>query len=114
MSEDHNAHAGQGPVLLDIGADVGALIVIAPVSLVGEEIEARRIDQPAPDHLPHAEVLGRRTPNGITHCAVLGELAEGDYELSRRPDGPVAMQVRVDGGRVREVRWPTAFLDPHA
>src|SRR4051794_36596730 len=34
-----NPHAGQGSVVLDIGGDVGALIVSAPPALAGEEIE---------------------------------------------------------------------------
>ncbi len=37
MSE--NPHAGQGSVLLDIGGDVGALVVAMPPSMVGTEIE---------------------------------------------------------------------------
>ena len=48
MSHDHhgehghsheNPHAGQGAVLLDIGGDVGALVVTMPRSTVGEEVE---------------------------------------------------------------------------
>ena len=37
MSE--NPFAGQGAVLLDIGGDVGALVVTMPPSMVGAEIE---------------------------------------------------------------------------
>ena len=39
MSE--NPYAGQGPVLLDIGGDVGALIVEMPAELEGLEVEIR-------------------------------------------------------------------------
>jgi hypothetical protein len=44
-----NPHAGQGMVVLDIGGDVGALVVAAPAGLAGAEIEicpagARRQD----------------------------------------------------------------------
>ncbi len=34
-----NPDAGQGMVLLDIGGDVGALIVVMPAELVGHEVE---------------------------------------------------------------------------
>jgi hypothetical protein len=34
-----NPHAGQGMVVLDIGGDIGALIVTAPAELAGAEIE---------------------------------------------------------------------------
>lgn len=46
MSED-NSHAGQGPVLLDIGGEIGAVIVRMPASLNGCEVEARPVAGPA-------------------------------------------------------------------
>jgi len=106
MSEDHNRHAGQGPVLLDIGGDVGALIVLAPASLAGQEIEIRPVGRPAPAHLPHVAVLGRPTAQGIRHSAVFGELTEGTYELYPRPNGPVALRVTITGGEVCQAQWP--------
>jgi hypothetical protein len=42
-TESHNAFAGQGPVVLDIGGDVGALIVAMPASLDGVEVEIRPV-----------------------------------------------------------------------
>jgi hypothetical protein len=39
--EEQNAFAGQGAVLLDIGGDVGALVVHMPAELAGVEIEIR-------------------------------------------------------------------------
>jgi hypothetical protein len=101
-----NAHAGHGPVMLDIGGDVGALVVTAPAALDGQEIEIRPIDRPAPEHLPHVAVLPRRTPNGIQHSAVFAGLAAGSYELYRRPDGPVALSVTVIGSEVCQAHWP--------
>ncbi|MDQ2836639.1 MAG: hypothetical protein M3Y42_03245 [Actinomycetota bacterium] len=40
---EDNSHAGQGPVVLDIGGDIGALILAVPAALVGVEIEARPV-----------------------------------------------------------------------
>ncbi|MGI8668025.1 MAG: hypothetical protein ACR2N4_18670 [Jatrophihabitans sp.] len=42
MPED-NSHAGQGPVMLDIGDDIGALILSMPAVLADCEVEARPI-----------------------------------------------------------------------
>ena len=36
-----NPYAGQGPVLLDIGGDVGALVVVMPAHSEGLEVELR-------------------------------------------------------------------------
>jgi hypothetical protein len=106
MTEDHNRHAGQGAVMLDIGGDVGALVVIAPAELAGVEIEARSSTAPAWEHAPHAAVLGRPTANGTVHSLVLGSLHAGDYELRRLPDGAPELHATVTGGEVTEVRWP--------
>jgi hypothetical protein len=42
MTED-NSHAGQGAVLLDIGGDVGALVVVMPAAMEGLEVEIRPV-----------------------------------------------------------------------
>lgn len=39
MSNAENPDSGQGMVVLDIGGDIGALVVAAPSALLGEEIE---------------------------------------------------------------------------
>jgi hypothetical protein len=39
MSTVENPHAGQGMVVLDIGGDIGALVVPAPATMSGLEIE---------------------------------------------------------------------------
>jgi len=39
-----NPHAGQGSVVLDIGGDVGALVVTMPAELEGVEVEINSID----------------------------------------------------------------------
>src|SRR5262249_8568252 len=42
-SHPENPHAGQGPVVLDIGLDVGALVVGMPESMADMEIEIRPV-----------------------------------------------------------------------
>ena len=39
-AEVENPFAGQGAVLLDIGGDVGALVVTTPAEMVGVEVES--------------------------------------------------------------------------
>ena len=110
--EDHSS-AGQGPVLLDIGGDIGALIVTMPAALQGAEIEIRPLDGPARhDHLRHVGVLGRPVAGGVRHCAVFGEVREGSYELYLRSDGEVRLRVAVRGGAVTEAVWPDSRMDP--
>lgn len=105
--EAHNAHAGQGPVLLDIGEDIGALVLTMPAELAGSEVEARPVARmPAGHHLPHVGVLARSMAGRVSYSAVFGELAQGTYELYLRPAGPVALTVRVNGGEVTEAGWP--------
>lgn len=126
-----NPHAGQGPVLLDIGGDVGALVVTMPASLDGVEVEIRPVGGSStrdhdhdhdrghgqdPDHhhghdhdhghLIHVAVVSRPVAGTIVPSLVFPELVEGDYELYRRPAGPVELTVTVVGGEVTEAGWP--------
>lgn len=117
---EDNRHAGQGPVMLDIGGDVGAVILSMPAELIGQEVEARPLSGPAlaahqphehdghqhSHHLTHVGVVARPGPDGPTATAVFGELVEGSYELYLRPDGPVALTVAVLGGEVSSANWP--------
>jgi hypothetical protein len=131
-----NPHAGQGSVLLDIGGDVGALVVIMPPAMEGVEVEINRIDVDLRDHgdhhehdhdgphehehddggrhvhhephRPHVAVVARPVEAGVIHSLVFPELAEGRYELYRRPAEPVELTVSVRGGEVTEATWPGA------
>ena len=128
--EHHNTFAGQGSVLLDIGGDIGALIVTMPADMVGVEIEIRSVvshnKQPGEHshhlddrhphghddgqlhrpHHPHVAVVGRPTANGIAYTAVFPDLVEGTYELQEKLGGPVRLQARVTGGQVQDATWP--------
>jgi hypothetical protein len=113
-----NPHAGKGSsVLLDIGGDVGALVIGLPSTLEGEEIELRPVghspfehrhgDGHAHSHLPHVAVVPRPSPEGETiYSAVFYEVPQGRYELYVRPDGPVRLTVDVTGGEVTSADWP--------
>ena len=114
MSEAHthvaveeNPFAGQGAVLLDIGGDIGAMVVEMPADMVGVEIEVRPVghhDDHA--HHPHVAVVDRRAPDGTVPSLVFAELAEGAYELTAKGGGPVQATAVVRGSEVTQLTWP--------
>lgn len=114
---EDNSHAGRGAVLLDIGGDVGALVVVTPAALAGVEVEARPVGpgrhrhdhdhDHRHGHLEHVAVLPRPVPaGGLVHSAVFPALPAGRYELYERPAGPVRLTVEVTGGAVTDAVWP--------
>lgn len=126
-----NPHAGQGSVLLDIGGDIGALVVSMPPAMEGLEVEIRPIGGPAHalshvdqqphgvlahshaevhdhPHLLHVAVVARPVADGVAHSLVFPELTDGVYELYERPAGPVELTVTVRGGEVTTAEWPAA------
>ncbi|MET9272038.1 hypothetical protein [Kribbella sp. NPDC003557] len=129
MTGVENPHAGRGSsVLLDIGGDIGALVVRMPAELDGQEIELRPAghttvagshhghghghgDGHGDGHghgaLPHVAVVPRPSPAGeVVHSAVFFEVPQGRYELYVRPAGPVRLTADVVGGAVTEADWP--------
>ena len=119
VAEPENAWAGQGAVLLDIGGDVGALVVAMPRELVGVEVEIRPLDGQARAHvhgdghahdhahLAHVAAVARPVGDGYQPSLVFGELEAGGYELFEKgcPDR-VALRVDVTGGEVTSESWP--------
>ena len=114
---EDNSHAGQGSVLLDIGGDVGALVVYAPAAMDGVELEiapagATRGTTGAHDahdhHYPHVAVLARPTPTGARHAAVFGSLAAGRYEVYEKLGAVARLPAEVRGGEVTQLDWAAA------
>ena len=108
MTDEHS-HAGQGPVLLDIGGHIGALIITMPASLDGSEVGIRPMDTGAKhrvDERRHVGVVARRASGRLVHSAVFADLAEGRYELYERPFGAVRLRVSICGGAITHALWP--------
>ena len=101
-----NPFAGQGSVLLDIGDDIGALVVSMPASMVGVEIDVRPAGADLDGHFPHVAVVARPVGDELLPSLVYGDLAEGSYELYEKGGGPVRLTVAVRGGAVTEAEWP--------
>jgi hypothetical protein len=118
-----NAWAGQGAVLLDIGDDVGALVVSMPESMVGAEVEIRPLRRLAAtpaygpgghhhrgdghEHLAHVAVVNRPVAGGEVPSLVFPELPDGGYELfGKGHSDAVVLRVDVVGGQVTVTDWP--------
>jgi hypothetical protein len=103
---EDNSHAGQGAVVLDIGGDIGALVVSTPPHLKGIEVEIRPVGDPLIGHAPHVAVTGRPTQMGLDYTLVFPELHDGGYQLNERHHDAIALTVEVRGGTVTHARWP--------
>ncbi len=88
-----------GPVVVDIGGDVGALIVRLDRELLGFELHLR---QDGWTHTVHTGVWDRPLGDQMVTVAVYPALVQGTYEILDR-DGAVRRIVAIEGGRVAEL-----------
>ena len=102
-----NPHAGQGSVLLDIGGEVGALVVTMPGVMLGEEVELVTRHDPPGHHRPHVAVVPRPVGGGTVPSLVFPELVEGSYALVPKGTDDVHLRVDVHGGEVTSAVWPS-------
>ena len=86
MTESSPGPSGPGSVLLDIGGDVGALIIITPAAMAGEEIHVSPVRDPA--GRTHAVVRERRLGPASSHAAVYPALPAGEYTIWRDAGQP--------------------------
>ena len=116
MNENENPHAGQGSVLLDIGGDVGALVVSMPPAMVGAEIEIAPVGGShehhhghghGHGHRPHVAVVDRPVTDGHLPSLVFPDLVEGSYELFDKGQDTVLLTAEIIGGQVTFLEWST-------
>jgi hypothetical protein len=132
QSSVENPFAGQGSVLLDIGGDIGALVVTMPEGMVGTEVEIRPVgaegsrahghhhdhdhehdhehdhDHEPGAHLAHVAVVNRPVGDGHVPSLVFPELPTGCYELFEKGDGQhVMLRAEISGGEVTSLTWPS-------
>jgi len=102
MHENYAARPHPEYVVLDIGDDLGALIVHTDAALHGSEIE---ISPDGADHdRSHKDVLERAIGGRAAFTAVFDRLAEGSYTLWTE-GVPRVRGVQVAGGAVAELDW---------
>ena len=100
-NDHHHHHAPQGgPVVFDIGDDVGALIVYLDDSLEGTEVPIEWDRNPDKD--VHTGVWRRSVGADSVVVAVYPELIEGRYRLPAL-GGHAALAIDVVGGQVAEI-----------
>ncbi len=116
--------------VLDIGGDIGALILYTNADLAGREIEVSRIDEPDPrhddahvhdgghqhgpepdhvhgqghEHRVHTAILERRAGGAVTYAGIYPELTAGRYRVWI-DDPALPDQVTIVGGEVAELDW---------
>ena len=113
---NENPQAGQGSVLLDIGGDVGALVISMPSAMVGVEIEIAPVGgshehhhghEHGHGHRPHVAVVDRPVTDGHQPSLVFPDLVEGSYELFDKGQDTVLLTAEIIGGQVTFLEWPT-------
>jgi hypothetical protein len=102
VTESSLGPSGPGSVVLDIGGDVGALIIVTPARMAGEEIHVSPLRDPA--GRTHSVVRERQLGPASCHAAVYPALPAGDYTIWRDAGSPAAT-VRIDGGAATSYRW---------
>jgi hypothetical protein len=100
---DAHQHHAYGPsatasVVLDIGGEIGALILHADAAHLGREVEISPVGHGAETVRTHSMVRERHT-DPPSYDAVYPDLREGEYVVWREP-GTAAGTVTVAGGRI--------------
>ena len=87
-------------VVLDIGDDVGALILYTRAELHGAEIEVSPLSLDHQSARTHSAVLERSINERIVYAAVYPELRAGDYQVWCEG----APRVTIIAGQVSEIK----------
>ena len=89
-------------LVLDIGGDIGALVIHTGPELDHAEIELSPVGF---DHQRfHNQVHPRRLPDGVRHNAVFPRVHAGDYTVWR-DHSTIHGTVHIAGGHVTEYTW---------
>jgi hypothetical protein len=101
-TEQQPRNLGLGAPVLDIGGDIGALVLYTREELESLEIEVSPTTDP--EHRTHTQIH-KRTVNGRTFWAgVYAQLQEGDYQVWW-DDTSRERSFRITGGAVTELDW---------
>ncbi len=111
MNGHHHHHHQYGPtesgtVMLDVGGEMGALIIYTGRDLHGREIEISRVDQDGAVRT-HSAVRERIVRDGVFHSAVYPDLTAGLYTVWWDEETP-AGTISVNGGAIAEFVWPSS------
>jgi hypothetical protein len=114
MAEVHDMNTRTEQVVLDIGGDIGALVLYTKPEANGTEIEISPHGQHSDHHdhdghghhhhRSHNQVHERNFNGRVCFAAVYPELRAGDYDLWGEGPNPVD-RVTIVGGQVAELDW---------
>jgi hypothetical protein len=105
MPEQYASRSHPEPVVLEIGDDLGALVVYTTADLHGAEIEISPTGRD--DARSHKDVLNRPINGRPTYTAVFDKLTEGSYTLWTAGVA-VAEDVTIAGASITELDWRAA------
>jgi hypothetical protein len=100
MHEHHSDYVHTEHAVLDIGGDVGALIIHCRPEWRGREIEVSPPN--SPQQRTHTAVLERRANGRPVFAALFLALPAGDYVIWENDTEPMG-EVTIVGGEVAEV-----------
>lgn len=102
MAEVHDMNVRTERVVLDIGGDIGALVLYTEPEANGAEIEI----SPAGEEgsRTHNQVHERHFNGKVSFAAIYPDLRAGEYDLWG--DGPTPVdRVTIVGGHIAELDW---------
>ena len=100
MTEEPVARPHPEPVILDIGGDIGALVVYGASDQIDTPIEVSLTGDD--DARFHQHILERPMADGTMYAAVFDRVTQGEYSLWIHGES-CARNVAVTGGAVAEV-----------
>jgi len=104
MTEPAAGPSGHGTVVMELGGDIGALVLYTPEDLDGREIEISRDGDPGARRT-HSQVRRRHMGGVTTYAAVYPDLLAGTYTIWT-DEQDAAATVVITGGEITTCRWP--------
>jgi hypothetical protein len=89
-------------VVIDVGDDLGALVLTSTKARSGHEVEIHPLSQP--EHRTHVWVLPREGRDGVVYAAIFPSLAIGEYAIID-VDGSIGDVVTVAPKTVTHASW---------
>src|SRR6266487_1823619 len=107
MAEIYTERVHTENAVLDIGEDIGALVIYTGQEMLGNEIEVC----PKGNHtqMIHTAVLERKINGRTLFAALFLELPEGDYITLTTPSS----ELKIIGGQVAELNWQASNVIIH-
>lgn len=102
MSEHYVKRVHTEHAVLDIGQDIGALVLYTGEALCGKEIEISPKENDG--QRTHTAIWERKVNGRSIFAGIFPSLHAGDYTLWSL-DGEAAVEVTIVGGQVSEVDW---------